>query len=111
MRRLYQNQSKPAEPRAWQPFRHPVFCGYGQSGPDQMITLSPDAFISPLAIDEAVTRALAEDFGRAGDVTTTATVPAGLSGRAVAAAREGGVISGLPLLETAFRKLAPAVRL
>ena len=37
--------------------------------------LCPDAFISPLEIDEAVTRALAEDLGRAGDVTSIATVP------------------------------------
>ncbi|HEY4775438.1 MAG TPA: nicotinate-nucleotide diphosphorylase (carboxylating), partial [Xanthobacteraceae bacterium] len=31
--------------------------------------LCPDAFVSPLAIEEAVSRALAEDLGRAGDVT------------------------------------------
>jgi nicotinate-nucleotide pyrophosphorylase (carboxylating) len=74
-------------------------------------TLCPDAFLSPLAIEEAATRALAEDFGRAGDVTSTATVPAGLSGRAVVAARESGVIAGLPLLEAAFRKLDPHMKL
>jgi nicotinate-nucleotide pyrophosphorylase (carboxylating) len=74
-------------------------------------TLYPDAFLSPLAIEEAVTRALAEDFGRAGDITSTATVPADLSGRAVVAARAAGVISGLPLLETAFRRLDPGVEL
>ncbi len=28
----------------------------------------PDAFISPLEIEDAVTRALSEDLGRAGDV-------------------------------------------
>jgi nicotinate-nucleotide pyrophosphorylase (carboxylating) len=74
-------------------------------------TLCPDAFLSPLAIEEAVTRALAEDFGRAGDVTSTATVPAGLTGRAVVAARETGVIAGLPMLEAAFQKLDPHVKL
>lgn len=74
-------------------------------------TIHPDAFLSPLAIEEAVTRALAEDFGRAGDVTSVATVPADLSGRAVVAARAAGVISGLPLLETAFRRLDPRVKL
>ena len=31
--------------------------------------LTPDAFLSPLAIDEAVHRALDEDLGRAGDIT------------------------------------------
>ncbi len=37
--------------------------------------LCPDAFLSPLEIDAIVTRALAEDLGRAGDVTSTATIP------------------------------------
>jgi nicotinate-nucleotide pyrophosphorylase (carboxylating) len=74
-------------------------------------TLCPDAFLSPLAVDEAVLRALCEDFGRAGDVTSVATVPAELRGRAVVAARQDGVICGLPLVEAAFRKLDPDVRL
>jgi nicotinate-nucleotide pyrophosphorylase (carboxylating) len=74
-------------------------------------TIFPDAFLSPLAIDEAVNRALAEDFGRAGDITSVATVPADLAGRAVVAARQAGVISGLPLLETAFRRLDANVKL
>jgi nicotinate-nucleotide pyrophosphorylase (carboxylating) len=74
-------------------------------------TIYPDAFLSPFAIEEAVTRTLTEDFGRAGDVTSTATVPAGLVGRAVVAARAAGVISGLPLVELAFRKLDADVKL
>ncbi len=37
--------------------------------------LHPDAFLSPLAIDEAVQRALEEDFGRAGDITSMAMIP------------------------------------
>jgi nicotinate-nucleotide pyrophosphorylase (carboxylating) len=71
--------------------------------------LYPDAFISPLEIDEAVTRALAEDLGRAGDVTSTATVPAGTRGRAVVVARKGGTIAGLPLIEATLRRLDPGV--
>jgi nicotinate-nucleotide pyrophosphorylase (carboxylating) len=39
-------------------------------------TICPDAFVSPFAIKDAVVRALAEDFGRAGDVTSVATVQA-----------------------------------
>jgi nicotinate-nucleotide pyrophosphorylase (carboxylating) len=74
-------------------------------------TIYPDAFLSPFAIEEAVSRALAEDFGRAGDITSTATVPADISGRAVVAARAAGVISGLPLLAAAFRKLDAEVKL
>ncbi len=74
-------------------------------------TICPDAFLSPFVIEEAVHRTLAEDFGRAGDVTSAATVPADAFGRAVLATREAGVISGLPLVEAAFRKLDPEVKL
>src|SRR5271165_5433016 len=73
--------------------------------------LCPDAFLSPLAIDEAVARALAEDLGRAGDVTSTATIPEGTHGRAVMAAREAGTIAGLPVAAAVFRKLDPAVEI
>src|SRR3954471_5196431 len=69
----------------------------------------PDAFISPLEIDAAVRRALAEDLGRAGDVTSTATIPEGTRARAIVVAREAGSISGLPFVDLTFRKLDPAV--
>src|SRR5690242_9983331 len=59
--------------------------------------LCPDAFLSPLEIDAAVTRALAEDLGRAGDITATATIPEDTPARAIVVARAAGVISGLPL--------------
>jgi nicotinate-nucleotide pyrophosphorylase (carboxylating) len=71
--------------------------------------LCSDAFLSPLEIDAAVLRALAEDLGRAGDVTSTATVPDGTRGRAIVVARQAGTISGLPLVEAAMRKLDPAI--
>jgi len=71
--------------------------------------LCPGAFISPLEIDSAVTRALAEDLGRAGDVTSTATIPEGTRARAIVVAREAGSISGLPFVDLTFRKLDPAV--
>ncbi len=67
--------------------------------------LCPDAFLSPLEIDAAVMRALAEDLGRAGDVTSIATIPEGAQGRAVVVARKAGVVAGLPLVEAALRKL------
>jgi len=70
-----------------------------------------DAFVSPLEIEEAVTRALKEDLGRAGDVTSIATVPEDTSGRAVVVARKPGVVSGLPLVEAAFRRLDPAIEI
>jgi len=73
--------------------------------------LCPDAFISPLEIDAAVARALAEDLGRAGDVTSTATVAEGTRAKAIVVARKAGTISGLPLVEAAVRKLDPAATL
>src|SRR5438874_8513593 len=69
--------------------------------------LCPNAFLSPLEIDEAVHRALAEDLGRAGDVTSIATIPEGTPARAVVVARKAGVIAGLPLVAATFKKLAP----
>jgi nicotinate-nucleotide pyrophosphorylase (carboxylating) len=56
-----------------------------------------------------VRHALAEDIGR-GDVTTEATIPAGVRVAARIVARESGMTAGLPIAETAFRLLDPAVR-
>jgi nicotinate-nucleotide pyrophosphorylase (carboxylating) len=67
----------------------------------------PQAFLSPLAIDEAVQRALAEDLGRAGDITSMATIPEATHARAVLIARQAGVIAGLPLAVATFQKLSP----
>ena len=73
--------------------------------------LHPDAFLSPLAIDEVVTRALDEDLGRAGDVTSIATIPEQAAARAVMVARQAGRIAGLPLAVTTFQKLDPGIRI
>jgi nicotinate-nucleotide pyrophosphorylase (carboxylating) len=67
--------------------------------------ICPDAFLSPIEIDDAVMRALAEDLGRAGDVTSIATIPAGVRARGKVVAREAGVIAGLPLVAAALCKL------
>lgn len=71
----------------------------------------PDAFLSPLEVEDAVRRALAEDFGRAGDITSIATVPEDAQGRTVVAARKAGTIAGLPLVAAAFRMLSPEMKL
>ena len=71
----------------------------------------PNAFLSPLAVDAAVTRALDEDLGRAGDVTSIATIPEDAEARALVVARAGGVIAGLPLLAATFQKLAPEIEM
>jgi nicotinate-nucleotide pyrophosphorylase (carboxylating) len=73
--------------------------------------LHPEAFLSPLAIDEAVHRALDEDLGRAGDVTSIATIPEDTPARAVLVARQAGVIAGLPLAVATFQKLSPDIRI
>jgi nicotinate-nucleotide pyrophosphorylase (carboxylating) len=68
--------------------------------------LNPDAFLSPLAIDQAVHRALDEDLGRAGDITSMATIPEKTPARAIMIARQAGVIAGLPLAVATFQKLS-----
>ena len=73
--------------------------------------LYPEAFLSPLAIDEAVMRALDEDLGRAGDVTSIATIPDHTPAHAVMVARQAGVIAGLPLAVAAFHSLSPDIRI
>jgi nicotinate-nucleotide pyrophosphorylase (carboxylating) len=73
--------------------------------------LNPDAFLSPLAIDEAVHRALDEDLGRAGDITALATIPEATATHAVMVARQAGGIAGLPLAVATFQKLSPEIRI
>src|ERR1051326_2078976 len=69
-----------------------------------------DAFVSPLEIEAAVTHALAEDLGRAGDITSIATVPEETRGRAMVVARKAGVASGLPLVAPGLRRLSPEIK-
>ena len=51
--------------------------------------------------------ALLEDLGRAGDITTDASVPDGLATRCVLRAREPGVVAGLDLARLAFALVEP----
>jgi nicotinate-nucleotide pyrophosphorylase (carboxylating) len=71
----------------------------------------PDAFVSPLEFEAAVTRALEEDLGRAGDITSTATVPEDATGHAAVVARKSGVIAGLPLVAAAFQRLSTEIEI
>jgi nicotinate-nucleotide pyrophosphorylase (carboxylating) len=71
----------------------------------------PNAFLSPLEIEAAVTRALVEDLGLAGDITSIATVPEDTRGRAVVVARKPGVIAGLPLVAACFRRLSDEIEI
>lgn len=65
--------------------------------------------LNPLVIDKAVRAALEEDFGRAGDITSMATIPASAKARAVIATRKPGVVSGVDVARAAFRMVDPAV--
>ncbi len=60
-------------------------------------------FFNPILLDAAVRAALDEDLGRAGDITTLATIPPGRRATAVMAVRKPGVVAGLPVAQAAFR--------
>lgn len=53
-------------------------------------------------VADVVARALEEDLGAAGDVTTLATVPADAIARAELVSRQHGVVAGLPVAAAAF---------
>lgn len=65
--------------------------------------------LAPLLYDDLVRRALAEDLGRAGDLTTDAIVPLEARARAVVRARRDGRVAGLRAAMHAFRVLDPEV--
>lgn len=66
----------------------------------------PDLMLEPF-----VRMALLEDLGRAGDITTTATIPAGKKGEAVLVSRHKGVVAGLDLARLAFHAIDPSVQI
>jgi nicotinate-nucleotide pyrophosphorylase (carboxylating) len=72
--------------------------------------LAPRAFLSPLLVEDIVRRALDEDLGRAGDITSAATIPEGTKARAQLAARKPGVLSGLACAAEAFWLLDPSIQ-
>ena len=66
--------------------------------------------LSPHLVEAAVRAALAEDLGRAGDVTSQATIPASAQAKAVIAARKKpGVLACLDLARKAFELADPAL--
>ena len=66
--------------------------------------------LSPVLIEEAVRAALLEDLGRAGDITSNATIPTSAKAKAHLASREDGILSGLKLAEAAFRAIDPKLK-
>jgi len=64
--------------------------------------------LNPVAVDELVKRALLEDVGP-GDITTEATVPAGLTCIALLIVKQAGVICGHQVAEATFRATDPGL--
>jgi nicotinate-nucleotide pyrophosphorylase (carboxylating) len=58
-----------------------------------------------LLIEDAVRAALLEDLGRAGDITTNATIAPDARATAVMATREEGIVAGLAFAQSAFRQM------
>lgn len=63
-----------------------------------------------ILIERAVTLALEEDLGLAGDLTTQATLPPAATATAMINTREKGIVAGLALAEAAFRLVGPGVK-
>jgi nicotinate-nucleotide pyrophosphorylase (carboxylating) len=66
--------------------------------------------LPPRLVERAVSLALDEDLGPAGDITTDAIVPADAEGEAAIVSRQGGVVAGLDLAEAAFKARNPDIR-
>ena len=70
----------------------------------------PPAPLYPLLYEPLIRRALEEDLGRAGDLTSDAILPQHLRGEARIVARAAGRLAGLPMALTAFCLLDPEVQ-
>lgn len=63
----------------------------------------------PSDLDDQIQRALAEDLGEAGDITSNAVVPASAQCRATAISRMEGVVAGLPVFARVFELVDSSV--
>ncbi|MBB3425974.1 nicotinate-nucleotide pyrophosphorylase (carboxylating) [Rhizobium sp. BK312] len=70
------------------------------------MTLAP---LPRLIVEPLVRNALVEDLGLAGDVTSTAVIPAGHRSRVAMVTRQPGVVAGLDASELAFQLVDPAI--
>jgi nicotinate-nucleotide pyrophosphorylase (carboxylating) len=61
--------------------------------------------LPPHLVEDAVRRALADDLGLVGDLTSLAVLPRGASATATLSAREPGIVAGLALAAEAFRQV------
>jgi nicotinate-nucleotide pyrophosphorylase (carboxylating) len=67
--------------------------------------------LPPFLFEPLVRAALIEDFGRAGDITSAAVIPADHRSRLALVSRQTGVLAGLDVAEYAFRLVDPAITL
>ena len=80
----------------------------GDSDPERHAAGPPP--LHPLLYDALVRRALEEDLGLGGDLTTDSIVPAEARAAGRIVAREAGCVAGLPVAAHAFGLVDPAVR-
>jgi nicotinate-nucleotide pyrophosphorylase (carboxylating) len=71
------------------------------------ISIAP---LPDIVVEPQVRAALAEDLGRAGDITTESVVPASTTARAKLVARAEGRVSGLQCARFAFQLVDPALK-
>jgi len=67
--------------------------------------------VNPKLLDEVLERALVEDFGETGDVTSQAIFEPDATARGVFLAKDTGILAGGPLLERLYALVDPAVRI
>ena len=72
------------------------------------IPLRPE--LPALMVEDQIRSALLEDLGRAGDITTYATIAPEMVATANLNARENGVVAGIELARRAFRLVDPSIR-
>ncbi|HEV7505765.1 MAG TPA: carboxylating nicotinate-nucleotide diphosphorylase [Thermoanaerobaculia bacterium] len=71
----------------------------------------PPAPLYPILYEPLIRRALEEDLGRAGDLTSDAILPPDLKGEGRIMARAEGRLAGLPMALSAFRVLDPQMEI
>lgn len=73
-----------------------------------MHMIYPPVLPRPL-VEDAVRNALLEDLGRAGDITSHATIAPDKQAVAVLTSREAGVIAGVDFIRAAFQQVDPSL--
>jgi nicotinate-nucleotide pyrophosphorylase (carboxylating) len=79
------------------------------SGGSEASPLLPSLY--PLLYEPLIRRALEEDLGRAGDLTSDAVLPEDLPAEAMVVARSAGRVAGLEVALSAFGILDPSLRI